>query len=186
MIINVGSTNEVKLQAVRDIVPQYPDLFPDPVVVSYDTQSPEFGHPTTLQDTVHGAIKRAEQSYRQCDISFGIEGGLIHVPHALTGYMEIGVCAIHNGQRFIMGLSPGYEWPVRVTEKIVGGHSDASRAFRELNYTSHSKLGAMQGGIIGRLTHGRLTRERYIIDSIIMALIQLENPEYYRSVHDHR
>lgn len=48
-----------------------------------------------------------------------------------------------------------------------------------LGLTHEEKLGAVPGGIIGFLTNGRLTREDFTKYSIIMALIQLEKPEFF-------
>lgn len=79
-----------------------------------------------------------------------------------------------------MGLGPGYEWPSEVTKLILSGKADASLAFNQLGYTQHQKLGAVEGGIIGYLTAGKLTRENFTKFSIIMALIHLERPEFYK------
>jgi len=94
--------------------------------------------------------------------------------------MEVGACAIYDGKDICIGLGPSYEWPIEVTKMIVSGKADASQAFKQLGYTHHQKLGAQVGGIIGLLTEGRLTREEFTKYSIIMALIQLEKPDYFK------
>ncbi|NTU72803.1 DUF84 family protein, partial [Candidatus Roizmanbacteria bacterium] len=96
------------------------------------------------------------------------------------GFMEVGACVIYDGKNVHLGLSPAYEWPVEVTKMILCGKADASQAFKLLGYTHHEKLGAMPGGIIGVLTGGRMGREQFTMYSIMMALIQLENADYYR------
>lgn len=180
MEIKVGSKNIVKVQAVRDAVVLYPDLFPDPNVIGVDVNVELFGHPKSINETIEGAIKRAKESFNDCSYSFGLEGGLIEVPYTKSGFMEVGACAIYNGKDVYLGLSPAFEWPVRVTEMILSGEADGSQAFKKLGYTKHEKLGAIEGGIGGFLTNGRLTREGFTQYSIIMALIQLEKPELYR------
>jgi inosine/xanthosine triphosphatase len=179
MKIHVGSQNQTKIQAVHDAVTLYPKLFPNPQITGINVRIELFGHPKNLDETIEGAIDRAKQAFSNCDYSFGIEGGLLQVPYTKMGYMETGVCAIYDGKNTYLGLGPAYEWPPKVTEKILNGEADGSQAFKQLGYTHHEKLGAVKGGITGMLTKGRLTREDFTKYSIIMSIIQLENPEYY-------
>jgi inosine/xanthosine triphosphatase len=176
MNINVGSKNQLKVSAVEDTVALYPGLFPNPHIIGVDVNVELFGHPKNIQETVEGAIGRAKEAFKDCEYSFGIEGGLMEVPHAKTGYMEVGVCAVYDGTYTHIGLGPAYEWPADVAKLILSGKADASLAFKQLGYTAHEKIGAQPGGIIGYLTEGRLTREDFTKYSIIMALVQMENP----------
>jgi inosine/xanthosine triphosphatase len=178
--INVGSTNITKIQAVKDAVALYPNLFPNPEVIPVDVSVEQFGHPKSLTETIEGAIARAKQAFTDCDYSFGLEGGLMEVPYSKTGYMEVGACALFDGENIHLGLSPAYEWPIEITKMILSEQADASSAFKKLGYTEQEKLGAQSGGIIGALTEGRMNREDFTKYSIIMALIQLEKPEYYK------
>lgn len=179
MRINVGSKNQTKVKAVQDTIKLYPTLFKNPEIVGIDVNVPLFGHPKNIKETIQGAIGRAKNAYTNCTYSFGLEGGLMEVPFSKTGFMEIGACAIYDGHNIHLGLSPAYEWPTKVTDLIVSGKADASQAFKKLEYTQHEKLGAQEGGIIGYLTEGRLTREDFTKYSIIMALIHLEKPEFF-------
>ncbi len=179
MKINVGSKNKTKLQAVTDALALYPKLFPNPEIIGVDTAVDLYGHPKNIDETVAGAVQRAKDAFRDCTYSFGLEGGLMEVPLSKSGFMEISVCAIYDGNNVHLGISPAFEWPKNVTDMVVRGAADASTAFKQLGLTQHEKLGAMDGGITGFLTHGRLTRENSITHSIIMALIQLEHPELY-------
>ena len=103
----------------------------------------------------------------------------MEVPLSRTGFMEVSVCAIYDGKKYYLGLSPAFEWPVRVTEMILSGEANASQAFKKLGLTTHEKLGAVDGGIVGFLTKNRLTREKQTKQSIVMALIQIESPNLY-------
>lgn len=176
MTIHVGSTNTTKIQAVRDTLVLYPQLFPDPVIKGIDVEVPIYGHPKNLQETIDGAINRAKKAFTDCDYSIGLEGGLMEVPQTRTGHMETNACAIYDGKEIYLGLGPAFEWPKKVTELILKGQADASLAFKQLGLTEHDKLGAQQGGITGPLTNNRITREDFMKYSIIMALIHLENP----------
>jgi len=179
MKINIGSQNKTKITAVRDVVALYPKLFDGAEVEGVAIELEEFGHPKSIEETITGAIERAKKAFFDCNYSIGLEGGLIEVPFSTTGFMEVGACAIYDGKNCCTGLSPAFEWPKRVTEMIISGEADASQAFKKLNLTEHEKLGAVDGGIIGLLSKGRLTREEFTKQSIIMALIQLEHPELY-------
>ena len=179
MIINIGSKNKIKIAAVKDAVKLYPDLFPNVEIVAVDVNVDLFGHPKNLEETIGGAIKRAEESFKGCDYSFGLEGGLMNASSCKTGFMEVGACAIYNGKNFYIGLSPAFEWPKSVVEFILSSKGDASQAFKQLGLTSEEKLGAIPGGIVGFLTKGKLTREDFTKYSIIMALINLENKNLY-------
>lgn len=181
MKVGVGSKNKTKIAAVQDVVNLYPILFPNAEVVGVDVNIEEFGHPKDIDHTVLGAIDRAKQAYAGCDYGFGLEGGLIAVPQTVSGYMETGACAIYDGTNVYLGFAPSFEWPKRVTEMILNGEADASQAFKRLGLTEHEKLGAMDGGIIGMLTNGRLLREEFSKFSIMMALIHLEKAEMYKA-----
>lgn len=179
MRINVGSKNKIKIAAVNDSLKLYPNLFPNAEVVGVDIGVDLYGHPKSIQETVEGAINRAKKSFNECEFSFGLEGGLIKVPYTKTGYMEVGVCAIYDGKEICLGLSPAFEWPIKVNEMIIKGEADASQAFHKLGFTQHEKVGAIEGGAIGYLTNQKLTREDFTKYSIIMALVHLEKPELF-------
>ncbi len=186
MKINVGSKNQLKINTVKETLDLYPELFPTPEIEGVDVVTDLFGHPKNLKESVEGAIERAKKAFEQndngqnnCDFSFGIEGGLMEVPYTKTGYMEVGVCAIYDGVNIYLGLSPAFEWPVEVNDLILSGKADASQAFKLTGNTKHEKLGAMEGGIAGFLTKGRMTREVQTKYSIITALVHLENKKLY-------
>lgn len=179
MKINVGSKNQTKITAVQDTIRLYPNLFSNPEIMGIDVNIELYGHPKNIQETIKGAMERAKQAFIECDYSFGLEGGLMEVPHSKTGFMEVGACAVYNGKNFFLGLSPAFEWPPQVTRLIIEGKADASQAFKQLGLTEQEKIGAQKGGIVGVLTNGKLPREDFSKYSIIMALIQLEHPELY-------
>ena len=179
MKIHVGSKNKTKLQSVIDTVALYPSLFPNAEIFGVDVAVEEFGHPKDLDETVSGAIARAKAAFPGSDYGFGLEGGLMLVPHSKTGYMEVNACAVYDGEKTYIGLGPAFEYPQNVLELILSGKADASQAFKLLGLTPHEKIGAVAGGISGYLTAGRLPREDFMKYSIIMALVQLEKPELY-------
>jgi len=180
MKIHVGSKNITKVAGVRDAVALYPKLFPEPEVIGIDVQVEEFGHPKNIEETIEGAIERAKKAFNsECTYGVGVEGGLIEIPRTHSGYMEVGACAIYDGNKIALGLSPAYEWPKNITEMILSGGTDASTAFKKLGYTEHKKIGNVPGGIIGALTDGKMPREEFTKYSVMMAVIQIEKKNMY-------
>jgi inosine/xanthosine triphosphatase len=182
MKIHVGSKNRTKVRAVEDALLLYPQLFPKPEIKGIAVNVPLFGHPKNIEETVTGAITRAKEAFIDCDYSFGIEGGLMAVPFTEHGFMEVGVCALYDGENVHLGLSPAFEWPKQVTELILSNQADASQAFKRLGLTKEEKLGAESGGIIGFLTDNKVTREDCTKSAIIMAIIRLEKPYLYKKI----
>jgi inosine/xanthosine triphosphatase len=177
MNIGVGSKNKTKVNAVAEILRDYP-MFAGAEVVGVDVKIEQFGHPKSLEETVAGAIDRAKQAYTDNDYSFGIESGLMKVPQTKSGYMEVAVCAIYDGKQIHMGLSQAYEWPKKVTDAILHKGMDGSQAMRAAGLTQHEKLGEHEG-FVGIFTKGRMNRTDYNKAAVVMALMHLENPEHY-------
>lgn len=176
MKVNVGSENPTKVGAVKNVLGKSAK-FKHAKVTSLKVDIEEFGHPKSLEETIDGAITRAKQAYKDCDLSIGIEGGLIRVPRSKTNYMENTVCAIYDGQQIHLGLGPGFEWPQQVIDLLFAGR-DGSQAFKELGITDHPKLGTA-GGAIEILSNGLATRTDLNEVAVTMALVHLEHPEHY-------
>lgn len=177
MKINVGSKNQVKVGAVAQTLQEYPRL-KSAVVAGIDVNVEEFGHPKNMAEIFQCALNRAKKAFVDCELSIGLESGLVAVPGSESGYMEISGCVVYDGNRSYMGLSTAFEWPLKVTEFILAGKGDGSLGFREMGYTDSTKKGAETGGIASLLTDGRITREDQIRESLVMALIYFEKPEY--------
>ena len=177
MRINVASKNPVKVEAVREVINNYPDLA-NHVVFGIETNSGVGGQPKSLEETVQGAINRARAVFNGCIYSFGIESGLMLVPQTKTGNMDFCVCAIYDGKNYHLGLSCAFEFPAKVTQMIHEQGIDANEAFYRCGLTNNKKIGSSEGAI-GMLTRGRMSRKDYTKQSIQMALIHLENKELY-------
>lgn len=173
MRINVGSKNEVKVGAVREVIADYPFLS-GAEVVGLDVPSGVSSQPTSLDETIRGAINRAKACFVDCRLSFGIESGIVPVPHTKTGHMDVTACVIWDGREHHLGLSSLFECPKDVTELIMSGACDMQTAFHRCGYTANPNLGSAEGAI-GILTRGRVTRKDYTVQALRMALIHLEN-----------
>lgn len=174
--IGIGSSNQTKVDAIAEILVDYP-MFKSGKCVPMSINIEEFGHPKNIDETVEGAVQRAKQAFPGNKYGFGIESGLIHIPQTQTGVMEVAVCAIWDGEKIYMGLSPAFEWPTKVLEGIRDG-LDGSQAMKNAGLTVEDKIGA-KGGVASILSKGRIDRKEVNKSSVVMALMQLENKELY-------
>ncbi len=153
-------------------------MFKGSQVIGVDVHVEQFGHPKNIEEIVSGAIDRAKQAFNGHDLGFGIESGLIQIPETKTGHMEITVCAIYDGRRIHMGLSPAFEWPQNILDAILVKGLDGSQAMKAVGLTLDPKIGE-RGGFIGMFSRGRINRTALNKSAIMMALIHLENPEHF-------
>ena len=173
MRINVGSRNGVKVDAVKEIITEYP-MWKNAEVLSVDVSSGVPNQPKSLQETMTGAKNRAERAFKDCDYSVGIESGLMAVPGTNTGYLNIDVCAIYDGTRFYLGSAPLFEYPPEVTKLVTEEGLDINQAFLKAGHTNNPVIGSSEG-VIGALTKGRVPRKECTKLAIRMALLQIEN-----------
>lgn len=178
MKIAVGSKNPVKVSAVKELVPQY-SILTGAEVIALDVPSQIPEQPKSIEETIRGAQNRAKGAFAGHDLGFGIESGLIEVPHTKTGMMDVCVCAIYDGNEYHIGLSSAFECPPRVMELVHAEGLDLNQAFQRAGLTEDPKIGSAEGAI-GLLTKGRVTRQEYTKQALVMALIHLENAEFYR------
>lgn len=172
MRLVVGSTNAVKVDAVREIIHEY-DHLRGADVIGISVESGVSDQPKTLEETIEGAISRAQRAFDNCAYSFGIESGLMVVPHTKTGHMDVCVCAIFDGSEYHLGLSSAWEAPSRVMHYIIEEGLDMNQAAHRAGLTDSMNVGAGEG-LVGILTRGRLTRKAYTKEAVRTALIHLE------------
>jgi len=177
MIINVGTKNPAKIEAVWEIIKDY-DFLKDAAVKGVAVASGISEQPLVLEETLQGAMNRAKNAWHDCDLSFGLESGMFPVAHTKTGFMDVGVCAIYDGRQYHLGFSSCFEYPKEVTKLVLQAGLNISDASRQTGLTEHEYIGHAEG-TIGILTKGRVTRKDYTKQSIAMALIHLENPDLY-------
>jgi inosine/xanthosine triphosphatase len=171
--IRVGSTNKAKLEAVRELLLDYPHLV-TASVEGFSADSGVSNQPKTLDETITGAMNRARHSFNECDYSIGLESGLMVVPNTKSGYMDVCVCAIYDGNEFHLGLSSAWEFPdKKIMEIIINEGLDMSQAINKVGLTNDPNIGS-EAGAVGILTKGRVDRKEYTKQAVRMALIHLE------------
>lgn len=168
----IGSQNKVKLEAVREILEEYPALAGEVVGVEVPSGVPD--QPLSLEETVRGAMNRARDAYRDCDYGIGIESGIMQVPATKSGYMDICACAIYDGREFHLGLSSAWEFPdPKVMDLLSREGLTMEQAAVRAGLTENAKVGSAEG-VISILTKGRLNRKEYTKQALRTALIHLD------------
>ena len=175
MKICVGSTNQVKIEAVREALSEY-GL--DAEIISVKASSDVSEQPKSLDETIKGAMNRAKNAFSNCTYSIGLESGLVPIPHTKTGYMDICACAIYDGKEFHLGMSSAFEYPREMTRLVFEENLDIDQAAFKTGLTKNPDVGSEEG-VIGILTKGRLLRKDYTKQAVVTALIHLENPHLF-------
>ena len=179
IIIAVGSTNPIKIQAVAEVLKH--SFLEQAQIQAVSASSEIQEQPLSLEETILGAKNRAKNAFALCagcSYSFGIESGLFPAQGTATGFLEACICAIFDGKKYAVGLSCGFEVPHPVLRLIVEKNLDLNQACYEAGLSTNEKLGQAEG-IIGMLTKGRIPRKEYTKQCVTTALIQLENPNLY-------
>ncbi len=177
MKIKVGTKNKAKLDSVEEIIKEYPHLS-DYLVEGVEVSSGVADQPSSLEETIDGAMNRARSAFIDCDYGIGLESGLMIVPKTKSGYMDICACAIYDGEDFHLGLSSAWEFPNKdIIDSMLKDGLNMSQAINKFGLTSSEKIGSEEGAI-GILTKGRMTRKEYTKQALRTALIHLENFDF--------
>jgi inosine/xanthosine triphosphatase len=181
MIIAIGSTNPIKVNAVKEVLLDYA-LFNNVEVLSIEADSNVSDQPLSLEEIIQGAKNRAKQAFDQskASYSFGIESGLMEAKGTQSGFLETCICCIYDGQTYSIGMSCGYEIPPEILSIVIDQKKNLGQACFESGVTSNKKLGASEG-LVGLVTKGRINRKEYTKQCIITALAQIENVALYQS-----
>jgi len=178
--VRVGSRNTAKLEAVRrGLAPFFAAI----EVLGSDARSGVAAQPLGLAEIIAGARNRARASHALggCDLAAGIEDGLVAVPQAATGWLNVGCCVLFDGAREGLGLSAGFEYPpdcaaaaTASTRTPIGDAFDACFAPRP-----GARDPGPGAGNIGRLSEGALTRAEYGAQAVTCAFVRFLRPELY-------
>lgn len=171
MYINIGSKNPNKFNAVKEAFLMF-ELFTEATFQSIDAESNVSDQPIGYIETITGAKNRAANAFKNCDISVGLESGLIEVPLTKTGYMNLTICAIYDGKNHCIGTGPAFELPEKITKLVVEEHLELDAAIVKSGFSENPRIGYSEG-IIGVLTKGVVTRKDYMVPSVTMAMAQL-------------
>lgn len=181
MILSIGSKNSVKIKALEELIPNYPELA-DATVLPFDVSSGVSEQPMSMEEIIIGAKSRSRNAFaecRSCDYSFGIESGLFEAKGTSTGFFEATICCIYDGSNYYFGLSSGFEIPSKILALVLDDKMDLSQACLTSGITNNINIGCSEG-LIGILSKGHINRKEYTKQAIVTALMQIQSVEWYK------
>jgi len=172
MKVSVGSTNPVKVQAVREV---FEEVFCDVEVTSVEVDS---GVPLQPFDdeVIRGAEDRARYALKLTDADYGvgIEGGVMKLGNR---WYNLGFVAIINRAGKIgTGTSGWFECPSCILEKLKDGQ-ELGDVIDELAGRKDTKR---HEGAIGLFTKGKISRKDLYKHGVFMALVPFIASEIFR------
>lgn len=179
MHVIVGTKNAGKIAAVKKWTEEYP-ILADSVIDSCDIESGVHSQPVGLDAIVTGAKNRAFGAYNtgKYDLAFGIESGIFAVPYTKSGFVDTTCCVIYDGEKYHVGFSSCFEYPKKMIDGIFDEGKEISDIAVEMGFAENREF--RQGlWMVWVLTKSRVTRIDYTYQAVQMALLHLENPEYY-------
>ena len=178
--VRVGSTNEPKLDAVRNAFSPYA---PGVEVAGVDVPSGVPEQPVGWEEIVRGARNRARlaRASEPCDLGVGLEDGLVALPdgEGELRHLNVGCAAIAHGERVWLGFSSGFAYPPGCTEPAVRDRAPIGSLFERFWEQRRGEAAARTLGNIGKLTLGVLPRSEYIRHAVLCALVALIHGDLY-------
>ncbi len=172
MKVAVGSTNPVKVEAVRSMVAR---VWDDVEVVSVAAPSGVSDMPMSDEETRRGAVNRAKAAREQAaaDLGVGLEGGVHSEPFGLTlmGWVAV---VDGNGRSGLAGAAR-LPLPQHIAQRVLAGE--------ELGDVMDDILGdhntKQKGGAVGALTAGLTPRGQAFAQAVAYALSPFVVPELH-------
>lgn len=185
MKIVVGSTNPVKVGAVRAVFEKY---FPGCQVVGIKVPSGVGEQPMSEQETVQGARQRAYaalETDQEADYGVGLEGGVTEINatspswqgmHKTGKLFECAWVAVVKRDEAKEGLGGGlyFELPDQVAKRIRAGEELGPIMEELLQYDVKRTDGA-----IGVFSKGQLGRQGAYEQIVTTALLKFVSPEWF-------
>ncbi|HEY0964512.1 MAG TPA: inosine/xanthosine triphosphatase [Candidatus Paceibacterota bacterium] len=172
----VGSHNPVKVAAVQEAFAHtFPDEAFDFVPCAAVSLVPD--QPFGSEETKLGAKNRADDCVRHeaGDFYVGLEGGVEEIENEL--WAMAWMCVRDKEEMYGFGKTSAFLLPPKVVELIRNG-KELGHATDQVFETLNSKH---EGGTIGILTNGIITRKDFYRDALIFALIPFIHVELYRT-----
>lgn len=170
--VRVGSTNPVKINAVKNVFEKVlpVELTVEGVEVHTGVPRQPFG-----AQAFRGALNRALAAVKGVDFGVGIEAGLVYSPE-MDDFYDVQYCVVADSTGLASaGHGPGFQYPRYVVEEVLRGKEVGEVMSR---ITGVEELGRKQGAI-GHLSKGILDREGLTEQAVLMALIPRVNAEEY-------
>lgn len=175
MLVAVGSTNPVKIEAVKLA---FSKVWPKRkwIIKGLEVDSGVSNQPTNNEESVKGAKNRAIKACFKlgADFGVGLEGGL----EKISGeWFTSGWCVIVNRKQEIgIGSSVSVHIPQVMLKQILKG-KELGLVNDLITQKTNTKK---EEGHFGIMTKLHLTRTRGYTDAVISALARFLNPQFYR------
>ncbi|MFH1179038.1 MAG: inosine/xanthosine triphosphatase [Candidatus Bathyarchaeota archaeon] len=173
MIVAVGSTSPVKINAVKQAFSEYYSGFQIEAVSIPSGVNP---YPWSDEEMLRGALNRARGAQGMvsgADFAVGIEGGL----QQLEAWMIVKqLSVVIKGDEIGVGLSSGYDCPKGIIDQIKP-QKESNRQNIDSFFGENEILS--KEGPIGVLTKSKMTRTDSSRDAVLCALTRFVSQEYY-------
>ncbi len=172
MHIIVASKNPVKLEAARN---GFAALFPQAALDIHGVSVPSgvSDQPMSDEETLLGAKNRADAAQTHLQhadgYAVGIEGGVCESPIGLSAFAWI---VVKRGAQYGYGRTGAFILPDEVAALVRQGLELGDADDRVFNQNNSKQ----QGGAIGLLSGGTLTRSGFYTQAVILALLPFKNP----------
>lgn len=175
----VGSTNPVKLAAVRAVIAR---VAPSATVHSVAVASGVPDQPWGDDETRRGAAERARQAlnhvdHTTADLGVGVEGGVVEEPDGTLRTCAWAVVVTRDGQQGVGG-SMAIPLPQEVAALVKSG-TELGHAMDSVAKLVDTKR---RSGAVGILTSGLIDRQRAYEPLITYALAPLLAADYFARV----
>jgi inosine/xanthosine triphosphatase len=162
----VGTNNDVKLQAVKNVFEKiFEKVELEKVPVSSNVPAQPYE-----KDTITGAMNRAKGALQQASdahFGIGIEAGLF-LDENTKNYFDVQYCAVlDRGGRITLGHGSGFYYPPKVVEGLLKGKSVGEVM---AVVTGIQDIGHKQGAI-GYLSKNILDRGGLTEQAVLMAMV---------------
>ena len=173
MKVAVGSTNLVKIQAVKEV---FNEVFGKEVeIISVKADSGVSTQPFK-EDIIKGSVNRAKNALKLTDADFGvgIESGVMRFGEK---WYNLGFITIVDKKGNVgTGTSGWFECPSSILKELEN-EKEMGQVISEI--TGRVDLQRLQGAI-GIFTKGKVTRRELYRHGIFMALANFLSPEIFR------
>ncbi|MBP1915316.1 DUF84 family protein [Lederbergia galactosidilytica] len=153
MRIGVGSRNKAKLKAVETVLQTLENKLD---IVAIDAPSDVSSMPFSDEETMKGALNRAEFCVHQHDVDFGVglEGGVTETPAGLF-IINWGALAVKDQATFVAG-GARIKLPEEIAKRLRSGE-ELGPVMDDFCHRENIRHGE---GAIGVFTNGMITRDQ--------------------------
>ncbi len=176
MKILVGSTNPVKIEAVKESFERfYDDVVVEGIAVSSGVTDQPVGK-ETFDGARNRAIELRKMNFNEnlnADFFVGIEGG---ISEDYGIWLSFGaVCIIDKEGREAFGTSPKFQLPRQIVTELLSG-VELGTVMDKIQNKENTK---QHHGAIGYFTKGRMDRKELYVSGIVASMVPLLNKELF-------